>query len=149
MRIECDRLFSMEKLTRNEAKARGLSRFWGDPCPKKHPSPRYVSTGACMACQKLRNSEVLRKREQKTHQCTREEAVKNGYAFYNTGKPCRNDHIGPRALVSGQCVQCRDEAIARRSKTVKFKGTPAEIETITKIWGAILLGRNGGKGGKS
>ena len=98
-----------------------------------------------MACQKLRNSEVLRKREQKTHQCTREEAVKNGYAFYNTGKPCRNDHIGPRHLVSAVCVQCQKDALARRSKTVKFKGTPAEIDAITKIWEAILQGRSGGK----
>ena len=135
----------MQKMTRNEAKALGLSRFWGDPCPKKHDSPRYVSTGACLSCQKLKNSRTLKNQEQKTYQCTRAEAVKNGYAFYNDGKPCRNHHIGPRALASGQCVQCKKDGIARRSAKVTFKGSPAEIETMRKIWGAILEGRKVGK----
>lgn len=43
----------MEHITRHRAAALGLKRFYeGTICLKGHNSPRYVSTGACIACQR-------------------------------------------------------------------------------------------------
>lgn len=42
----------MEHLTRSEAKARGLKRYFtGKPCPKGHVTERRVSTCACVECE--------------------------------------------------------------------------------------------------
>ena len=39
-------------VTREQAKAEGLAHFFNDePCIRDHLSQRYVSTGACLACQ--------------------------------------------------------------------------------------------------
>lgn len=36
----------------------------------------------------------------------RREASARGERFYETGRPCRHDHIAPRRVDSGACTQC-------------------------------------------
>jgi hypothetical protein len=44
----------MEIISRQEAKARGLKRYFtGEPCPKGHVTERHVSSGTCCECTRL------------------------------------------------------------------------------------------------
>jgi hypothetical protein len=41
-------------MTREEAKALGLKRYFGEPCPKAHYGERFVSSKECCTCSALR-----------------------------------------------------------------------------------------------
>lgn len=56
----------MELITREQARERGLTRFYtGTPCINGHDSERRVSSGTCIRCIKLATRAWLKKEEQK------------------------------------------------------------------------------------
>ena len=38
---------------------------------------------------------------------TRAEAMQLGLETYQTGKPCKRGHVGPRDTLKGECLECR------------------------------------------
>ena len=52
----------MEILTRRDAHARGMVRYWtGKPCRRGHLAHRYVTSGICTACIAERNGSYHRR----------------------------------------------------------------------------------------
>lgn len=50
----------------------------------------------------------------------RQTALAAGLTFYDTGKPCRNGHSGPRYAKTGHCVACLKDA---RDKFARLQNT--------------------------
>lgn len=48
--VSPDRLPPRDALTRDDARSRGLTRYWGSPCNHGHPGLRYVSSTTCCDC---------------------------------------------------------------------------------------------------
>lgn len=100
-----------EVVTRAEAKARGLIRYFtGKPCKHGHVAERYVSTGFCMRCshQDHKESDAARTSAQQRAERRRLRKVAKlaGETYYLTGQPCTNGHVAHRRTASGGCVEC-------------------------------------------
>ncbi len=50
------------------------------------------------------------------YQGGRARALELGYAFYNTGKPCKNEHFSYRRTGDGQCYACARDTQKARSQ---------------------------------
>jgi hypothetical protein len=96
------------KISRQQAKERGLKRYFTGPCAYGHTSGRFVGNTCCVACEYKRNYNH-RKSE--------------GATTYFTGKPCKQGHISPRNRKSSVCMEClRIKAVKYREKhPEKFK----------------------------
>lgn len=59
-------------MTRDEARAQGLKRYPGKPCPEGHSGERYVGNNDCTECSKIRAREYGRKNAERARKKTRE-----------------------------------------------------------------------------
>lgn len=81
----------MEKISRNEAKSKGMIHYYtGKACKRGHYSPRYVLSHACVACGRLKNNE---------HRTTSkyEETRRRTYEFNRENKRSRILYNGAKA----------------------------------------------------
>lgn len=70
----------MQKLTRSEAKAQGLTRYFtGKPCKHGHVEERIVSSGACMACHKARRLDWEKRNAERINASSRARHAENPY----------------------------------------------------------------------
>lgn len=99
-------------MSRAEAKAAGLKRYFtGKPCPKGHVAERYVN-GTCYECIKITNSTSRQWKIPTKVVCSdlkiisRTEAKALGLKRYFTGKPCKHGHIDERNTNSKVCIIC-------------------------------------------
>jgi len=107
-------------VTREEAKAQGLKRFFtGEPCIRSHISEYLVSSNGCLVCSRvLRRSErpndVMVKAKSTADQ-GRLEARDKGEMHYN-GTPCNKCGATLRYVNSCACVACgRAHALYQRT----------------------------------
>jgi hypothetical protein len=99
-----------EIISYQEAKARGLKRYFtGKPCKRGHVVERRVITG-CVECTRLRKLKSYSK-----DQTARQLAQALGLKRYFTGKPCPYGHIAERSTVDGSCFGCRQTKRVRQS----------------------------------
>jgi hypothetical protein len=61
----------------------------------------------------------------------RREAKQFGDAFYDTLKPCINNHLSPRYTNNGNCVLCAKQKFHNAIAFVKFEVHPEDVATIT------------------
>lgn len=101
----------MQVITRKEAIAQGLSRYFtGKPCSEGHVFERRVTNYNCVICeaenQRHRNKVKIGLADPRPkRQSPRKDAIEAGESFYFTGKPCPYGHIAKRHVSSG-CVDC-------------------------------------------
>lgn len=50
---------------------------------------------------------------------SRDEAIQIGSPQYQTMKPCKRGHIGPRDTISGSCLECRTSYIKDRQQLAR------------------------------
>lgn len=120
----------MQVITRKEAIAQGLSKFFtGNPCKHGHISEHWTA-GGCVECQLSKRRDKNAKRlsadwekykqdNQKSFDfpiMSRQEAKDAGLNFYFTGHACINGHTTKRNTNSRQCYGCRD---AKRAKSIE------------------------------
>ena len=104
----------MEIITRDEAKARGLKRYFtGKPCKHGHVALRFTSGGNCARCQEKAywgDQTPPQKQETPPHLVqfllSREDARAQGSSTYFEGQKCLNGHIALRYTVNSECVVC-------------------------------------------
>ena len=126
----------MEIITKAEAKARGLKKYFtGKPCQKGHVSDRNVSTGQCRQCMReyhlnktrggvpitrvhcVESAKLIAPPELHSKIIMREEAKEQGLVRYFTGVPCKRGHISERKVSTGDCLACGRAVHLERSKT--------------------------------
>lgn len=133
-------------ITRKEAQARGLTRFFlGAPCKAGHFEERTTANGQCLACnreaaQRTRGSDPARvarfaaiRRELAARPVdpaiviSRKRAIQEGLAHYFTGVPCVNGHTSIRATRNKRCLACHRDARAtiRAEQPEKVKASKA------------------------
>lgn len=106
----------MEIISRNDARARGLTRYFtGKPCERGHIAERYVATPNCVECQKIHNDGQPRK--QTRERDVRATAMALGNKRYFTGIPCKNGHVSERYVIGNGCVTCGNEQ-AQRTRNI-------------------------------
>lgn len=84
----------MEVVTRSEAKAKGLSRYFtGKPCPRGHLALKSTKWKYCMECQRERslekiqaNPEMNRKKVLEWQKANRKRASERANAWYHANK---------------------------------------------------------------
>ncbi len=75
----------------------------------------------------------------------RREARKLGLTRYETGRPCKHDHVAKRMVSSGTCCEClrktvnsdtyrSNKAIIRRKKRMAEKQADGRYNHIKKAW---------------
>ena len=130
----------MEVITKQEAKAKGLRRYYtGVPCHKGHFSERNVSTGQCVQClreyhiEKTRGgAAITRIHSVETAKLVvapelhdkiilKADAIAQGLVRYFTGLPCQNGHIDERKVSSGDCLECVRERHHRKMKDPDYR----------------------------
>lgn len=99
----------MQIITRQEAKEKGLSRYFtGELCKRGHLAERAIS-GSCVECtRKTKLSDEL-KEARRVHGdkvITKKEAVAAGLNRYFIGRECKNGHVHERYISTNQCVLC-------------------------------------------
>ena len=118
----------MEIISREEAKAKGLKRYFtGEPCIRGHYSERLVSNKVCFSClyekRKKKREEFLKqnfaggKYAPKGDPNTivfgpfisRELAKDKGLKQFYDGIPCIRGHYSKRSVINKQCFQCSHE----------------------------------------
>ena len=107
----------MQIITRKEAKAAGLQRYFtGKPCKRGHVSERLTAGGTCQECLDRRywgDRERPQKHSVPAHLqqylVTKNEARAAGLTTYFTGQPCPRGHIAARWTSSASCVICERE----------------------------------------
>ena len=118
-------------ITREEAQARGLKRYYtGKPCKRGHYSERHLS-GPCYACQKedyykkIAPREAAKNARKKIDRIekarveteafcksrnikfvTRQDALKDGLPRYFDGVKCKHGHLSERFVNTCHCVEC-------------------------------------------
>lgn len=124
----------MKIITKDEAKAQGLKRYYtGKPCKRGHYSERHLS-GPCYACQKedyhakqgpkqrLANAKKKAERIEAARLATLEFCSENNITFvtadtakklglprYFNGVKCPRGHLSERFTKSHHCVECGKE----------------------------------------
>jgi hypothetical protein len=81
----------------------------GRVCRAGHSSPRYASSGVCVACSKERSGA-------EPAIISRDEARQRGLKRFWLGEPCRRGHRSPRLVSDGTCIECNRgwrQALAR------------------------------------
>jgi len=109
----------MDIISRQEAKERGLKRFYtGVACKNGHDSERYVKSGGCIECSRLidlfrrhdgeeaRNKSIIVEQNRRLNAQARRVAKNSGQKYYLTGIPCKEGHICDRNTKTGCCVEC-------------------------------------------
>jgi|13_taG_2_1085334.scaffolds.fasta_scaffold03460_1 hypothetical protein len=104
----------MEIITRKEAKAAGLQRYFtGKPCKHGHVSGRLTSGGNCQECLDRRYwGDIERPQKHpvpahlRQYLMARKEAKAAGLTTYFTGQPCREGHVAAHWTSSANCVIC-------------------------------------------
>lgn len=107
----------MKTITLAEARAAGLIRYFtGAPCRRGHIAERYTNGATCVQClyehraqESARGDEKYLSQHQRKTRGLIEDARTRGEKHYNTGKPCRNGHIAPRLISTGNCIACGPE----------------------------------------
>lgn len=103
--------FSNLPHTREEARNIGSKYYFtGRPCNHGHISKRLTSNGSCFECVRLDEAKNCHTEWDKLPK-RRRDAIKLGYTFYFTGKPCKHGHIAPRLAYDGKCIGCKNEVI--------------------------------------
>ena len=112
----------MQIITRAEAEAQGLKRYFtGKPCKHGHISELWIK-GGCIECQlskrraanaKRLSAEWEQYKRENQHRfsipiMSRQEAKDAGSNFYFTGHACANGHTTKRSTHTKQCYGCRD-----------------------------------------
>ena len=133
-------------ISREEARAKGMTFFFnGESCVHGHKADRYVISGACVKCQKIRNNRFIklngsprdrafRKKYQTLYQnagppiVTLDEARTKGLKMYYTGKPCSKGHFAERDTLSRHCVECE-----RKPKIEETEGLFEDIKKRFKL----------------
>jgi isocitrate lyase len=109
-----------EIITRAEAKARGLKRYFtGKPCKHGHIAEWAVSNYTCWGCiSEKRIPQYLEMNLPSPKQASecRARALREGLSIYYTGKPCLRGHRSGRFVSSKCCVECARIKDRRRNK---------------------------------
>lgn len=102
-------------MTRDEARAAGLARYdaEGVPCRHGHTRGRYVSSGQCAECLRLKVRRMRSRLPPKVLNCPRIMARAAGSRTY-LGKSCKGGHRGERYVRSALCVDCPSARGGRR-----------------------------------
>lgn len=119
-------------ISRDAAKQCGkLLYYTGKPCEHGHYAERFVSSGACVLCNKIRGAryyervtkpilageQPLTPKRDRSEPSPRKIAIMRGYYTYNTGLACKYGHVSARKTSSGECVECyRLRQIAKAAK---------------------------------
>lgn len=126
---------------RSAAKAAGVSRYFtGNPCPKGHVSGRYVTTGSCVECLKLRSknrtpeqkerAKILRAEKvallppKPPKLLTERQKAQLSGAITFTGKVCTACSGYLRYTSNSQCVRC----------SIELQKDPARKESKRQWW---------------
>jgi hypothetical protein len=141
----------MEIITRAEAKARGLRRYFtGEPCHNGHVTERLTSNGLCRACRKIATAKYEDKKRADRHPLNfrilsfinaykncdhkptweqalyaveaRLEAERLGHKTYDPGFPCTHGHRAKRRTGESFCDECC--RIAGRLRARKKRSDP-------------------------
>lgn len=110
----------MQVITREEAKARGLSRYYtGKTCANGHCVERRTCDGKCVGCHDARKARY----ETKLRSAAKDQRHDSGKFFFReakslglpvyTGKPCSHNHPPLRRTSTGECVVCYETRIAK------------------------------------
>lgn len=104
----------MEIITRQEAKARGLKRYFtGELCKRGHLAERFACNTTCRDCQIERRRVKINKR----YLGLRQKALAAELTRYFTGKPCKHGHLSERTVKNAACIMChRERQRLRRAK---------------------------------
>jgi hypothetical protein len=71
-------MIDMKIISCNEAKARGLKRYFtGEPCPSGHIAERYCCGGTCVVCTFLRNRENRKLHRERLNKLQRQYTRRN------------------------------------------------------------------------
>lgn len=103
----------LEVISREEAKARGLKRYFtGEPCKRGHVAERYACSRGCVACREglapveLPPSPPAQNVVFQGGVVSQEEARARGLKRFFVCDPCQNGHLVERYVVNGKCVSC-------------------------------------------
>jgi hypothetical protein len=111
----------MQIITRQEAKEKGLSRYFtGKPCTKGHIAERRVANHSCAVCSNEQSKQYQKikrestdltatgnpKHEQPAREAARKAAIEKGEKTYFHGIPCKRGHFAPRQTSNGYCMEC-------------------------------------------
>ena len=77
----------METITRKEARHRGLLTYFGKACPNSHHSPRYSSSGECLACLEDKKDPLRRRKYRSKDREKRRERRARQKAALEAGAP--------------------------------------------------------------
>ena len=145
----------METISRQEAKAKGLTRYYtGKPCKRGHVAERYVSNGHCVECDKKRreaNSEKYREYHRKRYEANpeknRERARKWREANPEKSRE-RSRKWGKANPEKRFLIHAKNRA---RKKGVPFSLTPQDITIPARcpVFGTKLLQGKGKVGPNS
>ena len=109
----------MEIISREEARYRGLKRFFtGTACKHGHIAYRFTINGSCCECGRISSANdrmMIRKITASSSakaSCgaviDRRSAAERGLTRYFTGRPCKNGHIAERMVSTMSCVECKN-----------------------------------------
>ena len=115
----------MKLISRKQAIEQGLERYFnGKPCKAHgHLAERLTKTGQCTECKNLKEDDLLSELglgsphvvvvkpdiKDKFIVRSKEQANALGLRHYFTNTPCRNQHIAPRFVSNGSCMECVKE----------------------------------------
>lgn len=135
----------MKIISRKEAKAKGLKRYYtGKACKYGHVDERSVATHRCVQCALVesrsnyyanreywrkwgekRTTERRRRRflntppELRSYAMTRKQAKNGGLSHYFNGKACTHGHLALRRVRDGRCVKCEQTIGRQRDREYK------------------------------
>ena len=143
----------MEIITRAEAKAQGLKRYFtGKPCKYGHVSERLVSDGKCCECRKKRhkenkdaiaernreyykaNKEALAEKQREYRKANKEVVAKKELEYYKANK----EVITERAL---KYYKANKDAVAERGREYRKANKEGIAERMLKYFEANPLQR--------
>lgn len=102
----------MRLISREGAKALGLVRYFtSNPCKHGHVAERYVSTMACVECNRGRASHHQAQKAHPVYKLiSQDDARARNEKWYFTGETCSNGHISQRSVATGHCRACDQAA---------------------------------------
>ena len=127
----------MDIITRAEAKAQGLQRYYqGKPCKYGHDSERYTSTGICVACTRGRKTWNRKPLGLIFYGpfIDRETALVQGLNQFFIAEACKKGHISSKYANGSGCVECAKSRASgwkksnkekHRARSRELEGTPA------------------------
>jgi hypothetical protein len=118
---------SKQIITRNEARALGLSRYHtGEPCKRGHISERYVSTAQCVTCQLAHSASRADKKDswRATHQG---EIKAYGVRYYQAHRDAIRAAQAAYRAANPEKIRASKVAYRARLRAERTQSTPTLI----------------------